>query len=270
LVCLFCKGSTETSVSIEHIVPESLGNIELVLPAGVVCDKCNNYFARKLEGPVLACGAFLEHRFAGCLPNKGARIPAVTWTAFPSGIELAMARESSGTTLLGPIHDEDVLRWRQTVETRQPLSIIRPVPMWPPARVMARFIGKVALEALARRVLKVPGGLEEIVTKTELNELRLFVRFNECAAEWPIHERQLYDMEVDDGGGVAGSRIIHEFMFFDTPAGELYFVIVFFGKEYAINMGGPEIDGLVRWFSANQNRSPLHLSDNQADVRYFS
>ena len=95
---------------------------------------------------------------------------------------------------------------------------------------------------------KVPGGLEEIVTKTELNELRRFVRFNECAAEWPIHERQLYDMEDDDGGGIAGSRIIHEFMFFDTPAGELYFVIVFFGREYAINMGGPEIDGLVSWF----------------------
>jgi len=63
----------------------------------------HNYFARKLEGPVLAGGAFLEHRFAGCLPNKDARIPAVTWTGVPSGIELAMARESSENTLLGPI-----------------------------------------------------------------------------------------------------------------------------------------------------------------------
>jgi len=133
---------------------------------------------------------------------------------------------------------------------------------------MARFIGKVALETLALRALKVPGGLEEIITKSELNELRRFVRFNECAGAWPIHERQLYDMQADDGVGVAGSRIIHEFMFFQTPDGELYFVIVFFGREYAINMGGPEIEGLVSWFSANENRSPLYLPNIHADVRY--
>jgi hypothetical protein len=269
LVCLFCKGSTETSVSIEHVLPESLGNIEIVLPARVVCDKCNNYFARKLEAPVLACGAFLEHRFAGCLPNKAGRVPIVSWTAFPSGIQLAMIREFDGTTLIGPIHDEDVPRWRHIIEGRLPQSIIRLAPTWPWRRLMARFVGKIALEALAHRVLKVPGGLEEIVTKTELNELRRFVRFNECAGEWPIHERQLYDMDEDDGDGIAGSRIIHEFMILHTPPGEVYFVIAFFGREYAINMGGPEIDGLVGWLSANDNRSPLYLPDNQANVRYL-
>ena len=102
MVCLFCKGSTETSVSIEHILPESLGNFEIVLPAGVVCDRCNNYFARKLEGPVLACGAFLEHRFAGCLPNKSGRVPAVAWTAFPSGIELAILASLAEPLFLVP------------------------------------------------------------------------------------------------------------------------------------------------------------------------
>jgi hypothetical protein len=268
-VCLFCKGSTETSFSIEHIVPESLGNVDFVLPAGVVCDKCNNYFARKLEGSILACGAFLEHRFAGCLPNKSGRVPTVQWTAFPSGIELAMARESGGATRLGPIHGEEASPYRHIVEARRPLTIVRPAAMWPARTLMSRFIGKVALEALAHRVLKVPGGLEEIVTKTELDELRRFVRFNVCPGEWPIHERQLYDMEEDDGHGVAGSRIIHELMFLYTPPGELYFVIAIFGREYAINMGGPEIDGLLSWFSDNDNRSPLYLPDSQADVRYF-
>lgn len=59
-------------------------------------------------------------------------------------------------------------------------------------------------------------------------------------------------------------------MFLYTPQGELYFVIAFFGREYAINMGGPEIDGLVSWFAANDNRSPLCLPDNQANVRYLA
>lgn len=30
----------------EHIVPESLGNIAYVLPKGIVCDKCNQYFSK--------------------------------------------------------------------------------------------------------------------------------------------------------------------------------------------------------------------------------
>lgn len=269
VVCLFCGGSTDTSVSIEHVIPESVGNVDIVLPVGVVCDGCNNYFARKLEGPVLASGAFLEYRFAGCLPNKDGRIPAVTWIAFPTGMELAMVRDSTGTTYLGAVHDADVPRWRDAFEARRRLTLMRPTPSWPPRRLMARFVGKIALEVLAHRVLEVPGGLNEIVTKPELNELRRFVRYDLCNGEWPIHERQLYDMDTDDGRGVPGSRAIHEFMLLYTDPGELYFVIAFFGREYVINMGGPEIDGFVSWLSANDNQSPLYLPDIQEHVRYF-
>jgi hypothetical protein len=39
IYCLTAKGSFE---SIEHIFPESLGNKELILPKGYVCDKCNH------------------------------------------------------------------------------------------------------------------------------------------------------------------------------------------------------------------------------------
>jgi HNH endonuclease len=40
--CLFCKQGDGGFVSAEHVFPESLGNTELVLPPGVVCDRCNN------------------------------------------------------------------------------------------------------------------------------------------------------------------------------------------------------------------------------------
>lgn len=47
--CLFCRQSDGGFQSIEHIVPESLGNTDLVLNAGVVCDRCNNEQLSELD-----------------------------------------------------------------------------------------------------------------------------------------------------------------------------------------------------------------------------
>jgi len=62
--CIFCKKNSENSKSIEHIIPESLGNKSHILDIGIVCDKCNNYFATKIEKDVLAQPYFqsLRHR----------------------------------------------------------------------------------------------------------------------------------------------------------------------------------------------------------------
>lgn len=73
--CIFCGADSSGSKSVEHIIPESLGNKEYVLPRGVVCDKCNNYFARKIEGPVLSLDGFRQLRFYSFIENKEGRIP---------------------------------------------------------------------------------------------------------------------------------------------------------------------------------------------------
>jgi hypothetical protein len=73
--CLFCKQDSSRSVGREHIIPESLGNTTQVLPPGVVCDGCNNYFARKVERPFLQAAAILQLRFQQALPNKKGRVP---------------------------------------------------------------------------------------------------------------------------------------------------------------------------------------------------
>lgn len=59
----------------EHIVPESLGNVEHVLPVGAVCDGCNQYFARKVERPLLESPLFRFLRANMAIPNKRGRIP---------------------------------------------------------------------------------------------------------------------------------------------------------------------------------------------------
>lgn len=73
--CIFCKEDSTDSRSVEHIVPESLGNTDHVLQPGIVCDACNQYFARKLERPVLEAPIFRNLRTAMAIPNKRGRVP---------------------------------------------------------------------------------------------------------------------------------------------------------------------------------------------------
>jgi hypothetical protein len=72
---IFCKSSSDSSRSVEHIIPESLGNTKQILPREVVCDKCNNYFARKVEKPFLDSSGITELRSFQFIPNKKGNIP---------------------------------------------------------------------------------------------------------------------------------------------------------------------------------------------------
>lgn len=47
--CIFCLHEDGEFTEEEHIVPESLGNTELVLPRGYVCKKCNNEILSDLD-----------------------------------------------------------------------------------------------------------------------------------------------------------------------------------------------------------------------------
>ena len=73
--CIFCKTSSDDSKSVEHIIPESLGNVAHTLSAGIVCDKCNQYFALKVEKPVLDSNVFRTIRSRMNVPNKKGRVP---------------------------------------------------------------------------------------------------------------------------------------------------------------------------------------------------
>src|SRR5688572_24033225 len=75
--CVFCKKNSDLSRSIEHIVPESLWNKRNTLPKGIVCDSCNNYFARKVENPFLSSTAIKTLRFHQAIPSKKGKIPSI-------------------------------------------------------------------------------------------------------------------------------------------------------------------------------------------------
>src|SRR5207249_3864987 len=51
--CIYCLTTTGNFTSEEHIIPESLGNDELVLPTRYVCDRCNNGVLAILDNMLL-------------------------------------------------------------------------------------------------------------------------------------------------------------------------------------------------------------------------
>ena len=74
-LCIYCLTTTASFASEEHIFPESLGNDELILPKGYVCDVCNNGVLSELDNALLKFEpiAFLQVQFVQY--TKGGKLP---------------------------------------------------------------------------------------------------------------------------------------------------------------------------------------------------
>jgi hypothetical protein len=261
--CIFCCQNSERSRSVEHIVPQSLGNTKYVLRPGIVCDGCNNYFAVKIEGPLLSSGFFKHLRFRQMVPSKKGRVPVLDDLLSGDGIPLRMAVDPrTKMRHLYPLDDADGARLIKSVFTSDPFWITGPIPLPPEQSLFMRFLAKVGLEILTQRAMLAPGWEEAVVFRKELDEVRNYARYGMGPRAWPYHERRIYDEDhlfVPRGGG-SPEQMIYEFTPFYTPAQELYAVVALFGVEYTINLGGPEIEGYEQWLAENDYLSPLYPS----------
>lgn len=257
--CIFCKADSSNSKTIEHIVPESLGNIEHILPAGVICDKCNNYFAREVEKPLLESEYFVQLRFWKDVQSKKGIIPSLKGVHVQTNKIVGLSKDSDGIGLYATQSGDeaDLIHHLQNAPKG---TLLVPIQEKPDGYLMARFLGKVALEAMASRVLAVEGGLDEIIDKKELDELRNYVRRGHPQKKvWIFHERRLYsENTIFHEVGYGSFDVLHEYTLLYTDAQEMYFVMALFGVEYALNMGGAEIDGYIEWLKQNDNKSPLY------------
>ncbi len=69
--CIFCKTTDGNFRSVEHVIPESIGNETLFLPRGYVCDNCNERIS-KLERDFVNSVPMSVHRiFFGSVGKKG-------------------------------------------------------------------------------------------------------------------------------------------------------------------------------------------------------
>ncbi len=257
--CIFCNSPSAVFTTIEHIVPESLGNTEHTLPIGVVCDSCNNYFARKIEGPILDSDFFRQARHRNRIPNKRKRIPIQEAIAFPYMFPIEMGFTRDGMKYIcstDEAHNED---FENLIQRQLLRSAVFPVAHPPEERIFSRFLLKMGLEALAARMLTVENGIKiDHIENPVLDEARLFVRFGIGPNIWRYHETCLYDEAQRFFDRDEPYDIPHEYTLLYTDEQEMYFIVAIFGVQYSINLGGPEIDGFHCWLTSHDNASPLY------------
>ncbi|HWY38642.1 MAG TPA: HNH endonuclease [Bacteroidia bacterium] len=257
--CLFCKQSSGQSKSVEHIVPESLGNKEHVLPVGVVCDQCNNYFAVKIEKKVLETEFFKNLRFRNGLESKKGRIPpgiaSFPKTRYHGAISFD---DKESKTRINVDVNEETFKLIMSGEIKQlyvPFNFAYPENN----QAVSRMLGKIALEIFALRFIEEQTSLNHLIDEEQLDPLRNYVRFNPKNENWIYHVRKIYQEDEQfymvDGKSV---DMVFECDYLATELFELYFVIAFKGIEFVLNMAGSCVDGYMDWLKQNNNRSPLY------------
>jgi len=264
--CIFCKKNSDLSKSVEHIVPQSLGNIGHVLPKGIVCDKCNNFFSIKIEKDVLEDPYFKSLRSRNRIESKKKRIPiekGIMLSPTLSEIEL-ITHKNQNIINIKDVSQIDKIKSCSTG------SFIIPIFEKPNEEnlLLSRFLAKMALEALVYRGDCIQEWIEEILNHKDLDLIRFYARYGDNVKFWPYNMRRLYSESMRFSNPEVESEpyeIIHEFTFINTKEKELYFVIAIMGIEYVINLGEPSLEGYYMWLNENNNKSILK-DDNERTV----
>jgi hypothetical protein len=263
--CIFCKTSSQGSRSVEHIIPEALGNTEHVLPRGVVCDRCNNYFAIKIEQPLLESIHFKNLRGRQQIVSKRGIIPPQR-ALFPAlRIPLDLYLDDEGMSVSAARGRDERAFIKHLLSTTSGTMYL--LNSWPfSSELMSRFLAKIAIEVLAQRLFHVHDWEEALIDDPQLDPLRRFARVGDKPALWPFHHRRIYEENalVSDGG--QEWQIVHEYDLLYTEERELYCVVCFFGEEFVINMGEPQIESYERWLARHSNHSPLYSKGDRLPV----
>lgn len=261
--CVYCKSPSENSRSVEHVIPESLGNHTMVLPAGVVCDDCNNYFARKVEAPFLNSPWVRMLRHEQGIENKRGRVP--TMRALAPGLGEATMYAPTYAQPLQIVFDtpSESTRW---LLARSRRALVTDEVIAPPAHtVTSRFLAKVAIGFLASRLERIPGGVDYLTNEVNLDRLRNHARRG-SDPHWPFSVRRIYAADALWREGAGHVQRVWEAEFLQDDQNSQYVVLVIFGVELVIHLGEPDISGYVRWLLLNGGRSPLYSGQYSAET----
>lgn len=254
--CIFCRKG-QSFKTVEHIIPESLGNVDHLLPKGVVCDACNNYFAVKVEKVLLEKPYFVNIRQRNIIRSKKGRlVPDKVLFPHPKGGWVETWIDEKGFILRS--EDNEVISLIREGKIKR--MIIPTVPVLDyPDPVLSRFLAKAALELLA--YYSVEGGPynDDFIAQNNLDALREYARYG-SGSFWPYHQRRIYtedDRFINTDIQPDPYEILHEMDFLMTSLEHIYLVLVIMGVEYVIRLNAPEIETYNHWLAANDGRSPI-------------
>lgn len=263
--CIFCKTESSQSISIEHIIPESLGNKEHILGKGIVCDTCNQYFAKKIEKPLLETLYFKHVRHRNSIQSKKRRIPKIGGVI---GGKVEIGKDKNGNSFLD-INNEKTIKG--IISERIKHVIIPKVDDPIPNNIyMSRFLAKVAVEILALTFSQFKGWNKEIVNHEELDSLRNYARYGGKPKFWEYHQRRIYeesDRFFNPKYSDTPYEILHEVDIKYLFEGQLFLILVIMGIEYVINFTNPKINSYNDWLIANNHISPIELNDDRVLIK---
>lgn len=275
-MCIFCHEESSTSKSIEHIIPESLGNKHHFLPKGYVCDKCNNYFSIKIEKELLAQPYFVSLRFRNEILTKKGKLVKEKMI-FPEAATMAeVTLQTTNTGILVSFDDDTLYNSIKNGATKTMIGPYIPEPTYP-NMIMSRFLAKCAYEYFLYNMGKDNYDLcvQELLGKENdiLKNLREYARFGK-GDYWQYSQRRIYS----EGDIVLNQREdkfyerLHEMKFFtkdynkklnNIVEAEIYYVMAISGIEYAICISDPDISEYQKWIEENKNFSPLRLDEEE-------
>jgi hypothetical protein len=162
--CMYCEKTEESFGPNKHIAPESLGNT-LILPPGIVCNSCDNYFGRQVEYAAVNHPILSFIRTSLSVKNKKRR-----YTSFAT-ISSNMHGRASGIphTVIQREHYQSMINNGGYTQIL-PTSNLGPV---------IRMIMKIGLESIAS---------EDIYSVTDpmFVDARQAVRYPRKGQRWPV------------------------------------------------------------------------------------
>lgn len=234
--CLFCRRTDVAFERVEHPIPESLGNDDVIIPRGWVCDACNQYFGAKLESKVLSLPPFSVERTAFNVRSKKGRLAhhqddgfALAATGY--GGQVAIINQGN---LLGALR-----------VARDGFYVPR-VPR-DYDDLIARFMLKVGLEMLLVDGVDVHDG--------QFDRARRCARYGERARDWDVaygaypHRRDIHLSRRWDALGPIDTHQLYEYSAGRMDSGDVMFCFIYVTSLIAVNLSRPPATEYVLGFN---------------------
>ncbi len=236
--CLFCLRTAAPFTSVEHPIPESLGNDDTTLAPGFVCDQCNQYFGSNLERDVLASPPFGIERTGAAIKTKRGKLPKFSGsdvnlysTGFYDRVIVVASHESRSFVL----------------NANGAYLLVDPPRDY--ARLLARFLLKVGLELLVHAAREDP-------YSAMYDKARSFARYGDNRIHWPVayglypRRRDLLISQRYDELGPLQTRQIYQYSMGVMPSGDRVLSFIFINHCFACNLCEPQLLEYVMGFNA--------------------
>jgi hypothetical protein len=181
--CLYC-GSDGPFSTKEHVVPESLGNDELIL-IGEVCDACQRYFGKEIERYALDKTPLAFWRVFLRISTKKGKLPAVDFGqiredkgtipdrhAHHDNVGLTAHKDGSVSV---DIDNDEIVRGILDGTKTEFRIVLTPKKL----HMLGRFLGKVGLGILATSD---PARARD----QRFDRVRRYARYGDFSELWPI------------------------------------------------------------------------------------